>query len=228
MFKLIRLEWKKNRIGKYIRNALILTAVLLLMLLSVAGELESDEVKYAYGGDMLKAGVEMFTNLSFIIFSSVMLAAFIVGTYREKTINLMFSYPISRRLILGSQMAAVWIFNFTALVLSKIAIYAVLTAVKSFTYITAESIALGDGMFYAEILVDSAVMISISFVALPVGMLLKSSKAAIIAGVVIVCFTQGNIGSYTLLGNIPFYMILVIISVVSVFLALYGVETRDV
>lgn len=228
MFKLIRLEWKKNRIGKYIRNALILTGVLFLMLLSVAGELESDQVKYAYGGDMLKVGVEMFTNLSFIIFSSVMLAAFIVGAYKDKTINLMFSYPISRKMILGSQMAAVWIFNFTALVVSKLAIYAALVAVKRFTYISAESIALESGAFYAQILVDSAVMISISFVALPVGMLMKSSKAAIIAGVVIVCLTQGNIGSYTLLGNIPFYTVLMIISSVSVFLALYRVETRDV
>lgn len=228
MFKLIRLEWKKNRIGKYVRNALILTGVLFLLLLSVAGELESDAVKYAYGGDMLKAGVEMFPNLSFIIFSSVMLAAFIVSSYKDKTANLMFSYPISRKLILGSQMAAVWIFNFIALVLSKLAIYTALVAVKRFTYISAESIALRSGMFYAQILADSAVMISISFVALPVGMLLKSSKAAIIAGVVTVCFTQGNIGSYTLLGNMPFYTILMVISAVSVFLALYRVETRDV
>lgn len=228
MLKLIRLEWKKNRAGKYMRNALILTAVLLLMLLGVAGELESEEVQLAYGSDMLKAGVEMFTNLSFIIFSSVMIAGFIVGTYKDKTANLMFSYPISRKLILGSQMAAVWIFNFTALVLSKIIIFASLVAVKRFTYISARSIALESGMFYAQILLDSAVMISISFVALPVGMLLKSSKAAIIAGVVIVCFTQGNIGSYTLMGNIPFYTVLMVISAVSVFLALYRVETRDV
>lgn len=228
MFKLIRLEWKKNRIGKYVRNALILTGVLFLLLLSVAGELESDEAKYAYGGDMLKASVEMFTNLSFIIFSSVMLAAFIVSSYKDKTVNLMFSYPISRKMILGSQMAAVWIFNFTALVLSKLAIYAALVAAKRFTHISAESIVLGNGMYYAQILADSAVMISISFVALPVGMLLKSSKAAIIAGVVTVCFTQGNIGSYTLLGNMPFYTVLMVIAAVSVFLALYRVETRDV
>ncbi len=228
MFKLIRLEWKKNKVGKYIRNALILTGVLLLMLLMVAGELESDEVKYAYGGDMLKAGVEMFTNLSFIIFSSVMLAAFIVSTYKDKTVNLMFSYPISRKMILGSQMASVWIFNFLALVLSKIIIFAALVAAKRFTYISADSIALGSGMFYVQILADSAVMISISFVALPVGMYLKSSKAAIIAGVVIVCFTQGNIGSYTLMGNIPFYTVLMGISAASAFFALARVETRDV
>lgn len=53
MLKLIRLEWKKNRIGKYIRNALILTGVLLLMLLMIAGELESTETRFSYGCDML-------------------------------------------------------------------------------------------------------------------------------------------------------------------------------
>ena len=224
MFKLIRLEWKKNRIGKYVRNALILTGVLFLLLLSVAGELESDEVKYAYGGDMLKASVEMFTNLSFIIFSGVMLAAFIVSAYKDKTVNLMFSYPISRRMILGAQMAAVWIFGFTALALSKIVIYACLVAVKRFAYISADNIALGSGAFYVRILVDSAVMISIGFVSLLVGM----SKTTIIAGVVVVCLTQGNIGSYTLTGNIPFYAVLLCISAASVILSLCRVETRDV
>lgn len=228
MLKLIRLEWKKNRIGKYVRNAFILTGVLLMLLLMVAGELESEDTRFAYGSDMLKSGVEMFTNLSFIIFTSVMLGSFIVGRYKDKTMNLMFSYPIGRKMILGSQMAAVWIFNFAALVLSKTVIYGALVLARKFTYIQAKGVALGSGMFYAEILADSAVMVSIAFAALPAGMFLKSSKAAVVAGLVIVCFTQGNIGSYTLMGNIPFYTILVTVSAVSVVLSLYRVETRDV
>lgn len=228
MLKLIRLEWRKNRIGRYARNAFILTGALLLMLLMVAGELENEETKFSYGSSMLKSGVEMFTNLSFIIFTTVMLGSFIVSSYKDKTVNLMFSYPISRKMILASQMAAVWIFNFAALVLSKVLIYAALVAARKFTYISAKGVAFEDGMFYAQILADSAVMVSIGFAALPVGLFLKSSKAAVVAGLVIVCFTQGNIGSYTLLGNIPFYAILVTISAVSAILALCRVETGDV
>lgn len=115
-------------------------------------------------------------------------------------------------------MLAVWGFNFTALVLSKIVICGALVAVKKFSYITAEGIALRDSMFYIEILVDSVVMISICFIALLVGMLMKSSKATIITGVIIACFTQGNIGDFTLIGNIPFYITLLATSAVSVFL----------
>ncbi len=228
MLKLIRLEWKKNNIMKYMWKALAMVIILLLLLLTIAGELEAAETRFDYGNSMLKSGVELFTNMSFIILTCVMLASFIVGTYKNKTINLMFSYPINRKKIVLSQMLSVWIFNFIALTLSKVLIYCVLVAVKKYTFISAEGIRLGDSMFYVEILVDSAVMISISFTALMVGLMMKSSKATIIAGMIIVCLTQGNIGVYTLAGNIPFYITLLMLSAVSVFLSLYKLETRDV
>lgn len=228
MLKLIRLEWKKNNISKYMRNAFVMVSVLLLFLIAIAGELEADEIRLSYGESMLRSGVELFTNMSFMVFTSAMLASFIVGTYKNRTMNLMFSYPISRKKILLSQMLSVWIFNFTALVLSKILIYFVLVAIKKYTLITAESIALGSSMFYMEILADSAVMISISFIALLIGSWMRSSKATVITGVIIVCFTQGNIGEYTLIGNIPFYITLLLISGAAVFLTLYKIETRDV
>lgn len=228
MLKLIRLEWKKNNIAKYVRNAFIMVIILLMLILAVAGELEADETVLEQGNSMLKSGVELFTNMSFIVFTSTMLAAFIVNSYKNKTINLMFSYPISRKKILLSQMLSVWIFNFIALVLSKVLLYAVLVITKEYMLITAKDIALGSGMFYIEIFINSAVMVSISFIALLIGLKMKSSKATIITGVIIVCLTQGNIGSYTLLGSIPFYALLLMISAVSVFLTLYKLETRDV
>ncbi|MDE6700119.1 MAG: ABC transporter permease [Acetatifactor sp.] len=228
MLKLIRLEWKKNNIIKYVRNAFVMAVILLIFILAVAGELEADETKLAYGNSMLKAGVELFTNMCAIVFTSTMLASFIVSAYKNKTMNLMFSYPISRKKILLSQMLAVWIFNFAALVLTKVLLYSILVMTKEYMLITAANIALGSAMFYIEILVNSAVMVSISFIGLPIGLRMKSSKATIIAGVIIVCFTQGNIGEYTLLDNMPFHITLLIISAVSVFLTLYKLETRDV
>ena len=228
MLKLIRLEWKKNNIIKYVRNAFIMAVILLILYLMVAGELESDETMFAYGNSMLKSGVELFTNMCAIVFTSTMLASFIVSPYKNKTINLMFSYPISRKKIVLSQMLSVWIFNFTALVLTKMLLYIMLVITKEFTHIKAAGIALGSGMFYIEILVNSAVMVSISFIALLVGLKMKSTKATIIAGVIIVCFTQGNIGAYTLIDNVPFHITLLIISALSVFPVLYKLETKDV
>lgn len=228
MWKLIRLEWKKCNIMKYIRNASIMVVLLLILLLAVARELEFVETVLSHGGSMLKSGVELFTNMSFLIFTSTMLASVIVSPYKNKTRHLMFSYPISRKKIVLSQMLSVWIFNFIALVLSKVLIYTMLVATKYYTSITAADITLESGRFYVEIFVNSAVMVSISFIALLIGLKMKSSKATIIAGVILVCVTQGNIGIYTFIDKISFHIDLLLISAISVFLTLYKLETRDV
>lgn len=84
----------------------------------------------APGMDIISAPVELFTGMAYLIFTSVMLASFIVSAYKNKTMNLMFTYPVKRRNILASQMAFV--------------------------------------------------IVTMSFIALSVGMAMKSSKAAIV------------------------------------------------
>lgn len=231
MMKLIRLEWKKNNVLKYIRNAVITTAVIAILIVMMAGELvgSADEIDavYLYGKGILGMTVELFVHMVYIVFTGIMLASFIVSAYAKKTMHLMFSYPINRKKILLSQMAAVWIFNFLAMIVSKLSIYMILVLTSSFTEISTVDISFGELSFWLDILLGSAVMVSISYIALPIGVQLKSSKATIIASVIIVCLTQGNVGSVRLVNNIPFIVILFVISVLSVYLSVYDVETKD-
>lgn len=228
MLKLIQLEWKKNNILKYIRNAAIMTAVLSVFVLLMAGELESAETSELYGESMAAAAVELFTNMSYIVFTGVMLSGFIVGAYENKTIRLMFSYPIARQKILLSKMAAVWIFNFAGLVLSKLLLYAVLLLTSPYTRLPADALPIGAASFYTDIFLGSAAMVSVSFASLLAALKKKSSKAVIVASVIIVCFTQGNIGAYTLSQSIPFYALLLILALGSAYLFVRRIETRDV
>lgn len=216
MFKLIQLEWKKNSIGKYIRNAAIMTGVLLFFVMATAAEPDAAEM------------VDLFTHMSYIVFTGVMLAGFIVSAYENRTINLMFSYPIRRQKILLSKIFAVWIFCFSAMVLSKFFLYGVLYMTTSYTSLTAADISFGEVSFYSNILLSSAAMVSISYIALLVGLMMKSSKATIITSVIIICLTQGNIGEYTLANNITFYVGLLVLSVAAVYLSVHNVETKDV
>ena len=227
MLKLIRMEWKTNRIGKYIRNAVILTASLLAFSMLVGAELDRD-VPPIYGKSMLIAGVDLFSHMSYIIFTGVMLAVFITGAYENRTINLLFSYPIKRRKILAAKLLAVWIFNYAAMVLSKLAIYAGLFLTSPYTGISVGDIRLGEASFYLNILISSAVMVSISFVALLIGTWMHSSKSVIVASVILTFFTQGNIGEFTLIGSIPFYIVLMLLSIAAVVLLISDVEKRDV
>ncbi len=156
-----------------------------------------------------------------------MIATFIIGAYEKKTMNLMFSYPIKRSKIILAKVYAVWIFNFLAMVSSKIIIYLVLILTKSFIGITAESIPIGDLSFWLDIILSSMAMVSVSFVALLIGLKTKSSRATIVASIIIVCFTQGNIGSATLANNIPFYVILLAVAIGAVYLSICNIETKD-
>lgn len=227
MLKLIRMEWKTNRIGKYIRNAVILTASLLAFSMLVGAELDRDAPPI-YGKSMLIAGVDLLSHMSYIIFTGVMLAVFITGAYENRTINLLFSYPIKRRKIIAAKLLAVWIFNYAALVLSKLAIYAGLFLTSPFTGISVGDIRMGEASFYLNILISSAVMVSISFVALLIGTWMHSSKSVIVASVILTFFTQGNIGEFTLSGSIPFYIVLMLLSIAAVVLLIADVEKRDV
>lgn len=229
MIKLIKLEWKKYNNGNgLITAALIMTAILALFIVGTAGELHSAETVEIYGKSMIDAAVDIFTHISYIIFTGVMLAIFLVGAYEKRTINLMFSYPIKRPKIMLSKVLAVWIFNYIALVISKLLLYVVLLTTKSFTHLSAADIPMGSLTFWLNLFLSSAAMVSIAFIALPIGLKFRSSKAAIVAAVIIACLTQGNIGSFTLADSVPFYGFLFLLAAVSVVLTVYDVETKDV
>lgn len=232
MLKLIKLEWKKNNIGKYARNAMILTAFLALFLFALAflgiAEDPDGTLDAAEGMNVISASVELFTGISFLIFASVMMSSFIVSAYKNKTMNLMFSYPIKRQKILASQMAAVWIFNFIALAAAKLLIYACIflgsQRLQSSFLIDFQ---MGNLSFYIQLLMKSFVTVSMSFIPLFIGMKMKSSKAAIIASFVLVLLTQANIGDYSLAGNLAFPAVLTVMSFVSAALSVMHAETKD-
>ena len=228
MCKLIKLEWKKNRIGKDIRNALILAFCLGFFVYSVEFLGITDETPEAKAIG-ISAFIELLANMSFIVFCGAMLASYIVGAYKNKTMNLMFSYPIKRRKILLSQMLAVWIFNCAALILTKLVIYGVIlmgSRYKEIVY-TIDFYMETPG-FYIGLALSSAVMVSICFAALFVGLMMKSSKAVIITSVLLMFVTQGSIGELTLSNSGGFFAVLLLISFVCVALSLYSVEKRDV
>ena len=232
MLKLVRLEWKKNNIGKYIKGVIIMAALLglfvfALVFLGIANDPDGT-LDAAPGTDVISAPIELFTSMAFLIYTSVMLASFIVSAYKNKTMNLMFSYPIKRQKILASQMIAVWTFNFAALILTKLAIYmCVFFGAKFMQSSFVVDFSIGSLSFYIQLILKSVVIVSMSFIALFVGMALKSSKATIVTSFLLIFLTQANIGDFTMAGNAVFPVILTTISLVFAALSIVNVESKD-
>ena len=232
MLKLIKLEWKKNHIGKYIRKAIILTAFICLFMFSLAFLGIADDpdgtLDAAPGMNTVSASIELFTSMAFLIFTSAMLATFIVSAYKNKTMNLMFTYPVKRRKILVSQMMAVWSFNFAALILSKLVIYlCIFMGSKYMRSSFAIDFDMGRSSFYIQLILKSFVIVSMSFIALFVGMAAKSSKAAIITSFLLIFLTQANVGDFTMADNAIFPLVLTAISFACAVLSIKNVESKD-
>lgn len=232
MVKLIRMEWKKNNLKKYIYSAVMLAVLLCLFIFALAfwgiAEDPDGTLDAAPGANVISSSVELFTSMSFLIFTSVMLASFIVSAYKNKTMNLMFSYPIKRQKILASQMLAVWIFNYAALILTKLFIYTSIFVGSKFmetSFII--DIDMGSLSFYAQLAVKSFVIVSMGFIALFVGIRMRSSKAAIITSFLLIFLTQANIGDFSMAGNRIFPAILTFISLGFAVLTIYSAETKD-
>lgn len=233
MLKLVKLEWKKNQITKYIRNALIVAALLCLFVFAmdfwgIANDPGTGTPDTAPGMDNIAATIEMFSGMSFLVFTGVMLSTFIVSAYNNKTMNLMFTYPIKRQKILASQMLAVWLFNIAALIITKLLMYGCALAGSQFM---SASFALGFDMgslsFYVQLILKSVIIVSMGFIALLIGLALKSSKATIITSFLLIFLTQANIGDFTLSKNAVFPLLLTAISAVFAFLSVYRAETKD-
>ena len=233
MLKLIKLEWKKNNIGKYIRNAVILAIILCTFLfalayLGIANDPDTGVPDTALGNEMISSSIELFTGMSFLVFTGVMLASFIVTAYKNKTMNLMFSYPIRRQKILVSQMLAVWIFNLIALILTKLLVYGcVLVGSLFMKSAFLLDFNMASASFYVQLILKSIVIVSMSFIALFIGLAMKSSKATIISSFLLIFLTQANIGDFTLKDNLAFPVILTGISVVFAVLSVCHAETKD-
>lgn len=233
MIKLIRLEWKKNHAGRYLCSAVIMALLLCLFIfalcyLGIANDPDTGVPDAAPGNSAVSASIELFTSMAFLVFTSVMLSAYIVSAYKNKTMNLMFSYPIKRRKILISQMLAVWIFGFAALALTKLLIYGCILLGSQFMVSSfALDYDMADVGFYIQILLKSAVTVTMSFIALFVGLAMKSSKAAIVSSFVLILLTQASIGDFSLADNAVLPIVLMALSLFFAFLSVRNVETKD-
>lgn len=235
MGKLIKLEWEKYEIGKYIRNAAILIVLLVIFnyamtFLGIANDPDTGVPDMAISNMGVSTNVELLTDITFLIFAAAMHATFIIGAYKNKTMNLMFLYPLNRKKIMAAKMLAVCIFCFAGIVIAKLACYGVSNL--GFMMGQKASFPMDYNMlsvsFYIQLLIRSAATISISLLALLIGMIAKSSKVTVISSFLLIILMQGNVGGATLKDNLAVPIVLMAISVLAAILMVQRVEKKDV
>lgn len=176
----------------------------------------------------MQVQIDLLTNIVFLVITSSMLSSFIIKAYKNKTQSLMFCYPISRKKIILSQMMAVWIFCAAALFLGKLFICLLLVLSSG----VGTSLPLGYDLlsanFYLQIILKTVLTVTLAFIPLYTGKLMKSSRAVIITSFLLFSVMNGNIGDLTLRANTILPVFLFGVSLICGFLTMHNVEKEDV
>ncbi|WP_068776292.1 ABC transporter permease [Paenibacillus sp. FJAT-26967] len=230
MLKLMKLELKKHKFGRYWYPAAIANAVILaligFMLVVQRTEQDLDFMK-SYSGVFDTAGT--MVKATFIIFASVLLARLVIGEYKNRTITLMYTYPIKRKKVLTAKLLTVSLWTFMMIILSHVVVIGVFLAADAIIGIVNEPLS-GDLIrdLAVSVLFKAVTASGICLIPLLLGMKKQSTPATIISAVILVSITDSNNGGYSLNAFILAPVLLAIAGIVTAYFCIRNVEKADV
>lgn len=106
---------EKNQLSSYFKGLVfsILGILAAVCLMAWVSKVEDDLMFRDYTEFMSLTNI--FIRIVFIIFSSVILSRIVIDEYRNKTIQLLFSYPLKRKKLMQAKLSIVFGFCFLVL-----------------------------------------------------------------------------------------------------------------
>ncbi|MBJ8104709.1 MULTISPECIES: ABC transporter permease [Bacillus cereus group] len=229
MLRLMKLELKKFKLGWYVRGAIIANiAILALMIFtSIVAQVEGDpEVR---DPQMMLLTASTLVRATFIIFGSVLIARLIISEYKNKTILLMFSYPINRRKMMSSKLAITAIVTFITVILSNILVVGIFFGIDSYFSIlpnpfTVEQLT-QEGIKLVPLAIATA---GISLIPLYFGMRKRSVPATIVPSLIVVSIAMNTNPAFSTATFLPLQLALAAIGVVIAYYGIKNIEKEDV
>lgn len=230
MFHLIRLEQKKNKLGWFIKGA-ILVNIMILGLLCIIPIIEKSESELIFKSskDFFITSGAMVRGI-FIVFASVLISKMIIDEFKNRSILVMFSYPLNRKKILSAKLILIFWMTFITMAISNIVVVIGFIGLNQIFHLTSV-MSLTAIDFFAEMLkliMFSLVTAVAALVPLYFGMRKYSTPATIISSLVIVSATCQSAGSNFSLASIIYIpLVLAMIALVICVLVIRKIDRID-
>lgn len=115
MLHLVKLELKKYKLNRHVLGTILvilcIMAFITISLVDSATDLK--QTKDTYESTLMAINLLLIT--SFLIYSSVLVSQLIINEYKNKTIMLLFSYPVNRRKLIMTKLLIVSIFTIVSM-----------------------------------------------------------------------------------------------------------------
>ncbi|MCQ4922037.1 ABC transporter permease [Tissierella carlieri] len=118
MMQLMRLELKKYKLQYHIIGVII--AILLIMAFITISLVDSmtdpTQTKDTYESTFM--AINLLITVIFLVYSSVLISKIVISEYNNKTIMILFCYPVSRKKLMITKLLMVSIFTIIAMTIS--------------------------------------------------------------------------------------------------------------
>lgn len=229
MLHLMKLELKKFKLGWYVKRAIIANIVILALMIfvSIIAQVEGDaEIR---NPETILLMASTIVRATFIIFGSVLIARLIIGEYKDKTILLMFSYPINRKKMMASKLAITAIVTFITVIVSNILVVGIFFGIDSYFSILPNSFTVDQLMQEGIKLVPLAIATAgMSLIPLYFGMRKRSVPTTIVSSLIVVAIAMNNNPSFSTATFLPLQLALAAIGVVIAYYGIKNIEREDV
>ncbi|HEQ3525826.1 TPA: ABC transporter permease [Bacillus cereus] len=229
MLRLMKLEMKKFKLGWYVRRAIIANiAILALMIFtSIVAQVEGDpEIR---DPQMMLLTASTLVRATFIIFGSVLIARLIISEYKNKTILLMFSYPINRKKMMISKLVITATLTCITVIVSNILVVGIFFGIDSYFSIlpnpfTVEQLT-QEGIKLVPLAIATA---GISLIPIYFGMRKRSVPATIVSSLIVVSIAMNTNPEFPTATLLPLQLALAAIGVVIAYYGIKNIEKEDI
>ena len=186
MMKLMKLEWKKNHLSKYFKTTLIATVLIFLITAFMAKMAQNQGELMFTNFNSYMSFVNIIIRVVFVIFSAVLLSRLVIDEYKNKTLQVLFTYPVNRKKVIQSKLMLIMGFCFVSILFSTIVISLLTFMVNPKLELFPQLLELGDVInTFPTIITISIMTACLSLIPLYFGMKKKSSSTTITWGVII-------------------------------------------
>lgn len=229
MLKLMKLEIRKFKMKGFIRGAVIADLVILALMLLIAF-VDDAEVSAAFPDyASIFSAIGTFSKVTFTIFAAVLIARLIIGEFNNKTITVLFMYPINRKKLLLAKLAVIVAFTFVAILSSDLVIGAFFCILNSFYPFIPDSLTGVQVMnFFISSVMDAFAFSGVSLIPLYFGMRKKSVSATIVASVLVATLLSSNTNGFSLSSIIAIPLSFAVIGVIIAYLSIRNIEHADI
>ena len=230
MIHLIKLELKKGRLSSYFWGPIITYGAIagfMLLLYFTEGN-NTAEPAFLNLTEMLQI-IDIFVRGTFIIYASTLLSKLVISEFRDNTMALLFTYPVSRQKLIFAKLSMVFLWTFANVIIANLVVGIVLVPVNAyFGYV---SDPLTSQLLYQHgtyVLMQAFGAAGISLLPLYFGMRKKSAPATIVSSFLIGAIVCSNNMGFSLSSIIAIPLTLAVLGILISYMSFRNIDQTDV